>query len=378
MPSLLLTPDLVAKLAAECLPGMKKPRDVIDRGCVGLALRLRPRGPTWSFKMVKNGEEKRIRLGTPAMLSLSQARAIAAAARRDVDNRVGVFDGERWLHQQYAELGLVEPPAPEKTGKERDPELVAGWERGLDDMRYWTWEQACEAYLAEVKRTRRHDTWIDYRNILRSKDLVSLHETRVRHITRQQLSVIVADILMSGRERQAEHVASVLRPLWNYLSGDAVRHRSGVEQPMTGLKAPERSSGTKARANGKVPGAFIAPAKEVGFLVAASRAGAVEKGLAVAMELLVMTGQRRRPIASALVADFVPWVETPGWGAGRWGLLTARPPTAARTVTGTASLFPRPCGNASGSRSSAPTGLGRRSCSRSTEPRRPGAGSTGT
>jgi len=318
---------MVDKLVAECGRGMKS-RDLIDDGSVGLALRLRPRGATWSFKMVRNGEEKRLKLGTPGLLTLSQARAIAAAARRDVENRVAVFDGERWLHYQFAELKLVDPPKPEKVGKQRDPEIVASWERGLDDMRYWTWEQARDAYLAEVKRTKRYDTWIDYRNILRSKDLVSLHETRVRHITRQQLSVIVAEILTSGRERQAEHVASVLRPMWNYLAGDFVKHLSGVQATMAGLKAPERSAGVKPRANGKVPGTFIAPAAEVGFLVAASRAGAVEKGLAVAMELLVTTGQRRRPIASSLVEDFVPWVETPGWGV--WSMGPAHRKTADR------------------------------------------------
>lgn len=327
MPSLLLSPDLVTKLVAECLPGMKKPRDVIDRGCVGLALRLRPRGASWSFKMVRGGEERRIKLGTPAALTLHQARAIAAAARRDVDNKVAVFDGDRWLHGQFIALGLSEPPPPKP---ERDPEMIATWERSTEDAPYWFWEEARDSYLAEVKRTRRPDTWNDYRAMLGLKELAPVAGKKVRRIEREDLAVIVAEIHASGRERHAEHLASVLRPMWNYMGRDDIRRRSGLSatQTMAGLKAPPRSAGVKPRANGKVPGTYIASGAEVGFLLAASRAGAIEGGLAVAMELLVTTGQRRRPISSALVEDFVPWVENPGWGV--WSMGPAHRKTADR------------------------------------------------
>lgn len=309
------------------MPGMKKPRDVVDRGCVGLALRLRPRGATWSFKMVRGGEERRIKLGTPAMLSLAQARTMAAAARRDVENRVAVFDGDAWLHKEFIALGLAEPTPPPP---ERHPDKVAAFERALEDMNYWYWDEARTAYLAEVKRTKRPDTWNDYRAMLHVKELAPLGGRKVRRIVRSELSVIVAEIHESGRERHAEHLASVLRPMWNYLCQDHVRPRSGLDekQTMAGLRAPERSAGVKPRANGKIPGTYIATGAEVGFLVAASRAGAIEGGLAVAMELLVMTGQRRRPISSALVEDFVPWVETPGWGV--WSMGPAHRKTADR------------------------------------------------
>ncbi|MET7242938.1 integrase arm-type DNA-binding domain-containing protein [Methylobacterium sp. EM32] len=328
MPSLLLTPELVTKLVGECLPGMKKPRDVIDRGCVGLALRLRPRGATWSFKMVRGGEERRIKIGTPAAITLDQARAIAAAARRDVNNRIAVFDGDAWLHKEFIALGLSEPTPPPP---ERDPQSVATFEEALEDMNFWTWEQAREAYLAEVKRTRRPDTWNDYRAMLHVEELAPLGGLKVRRITRSELSVIVAEMHESGRERHAEHLASVLRPMWTYLTKDHIRPKSGLgeTQTMAGLRAPERSAGgAKPRANGKVPGTYVATPAEVGFLVAASRVGAIEGSLAVAMELLVMTGQRRRPISSALVEDFVPWVENPGWGV--WSMGPAHRKTADR------------------------------------------------
>ncbi len=194
VPSLLLTPELVTKLAGECLPGMKKPRDVIDRGCVGLALRLRPRGATWSFKMVRGGEERRIRIGTPGAITLDQARAIAAAARRDVNNKIAVFDGDGWLHREFIALGLSEPLPPPP---ERDPETVAAWDRMTEDTPFWSWEEARAAFLAEVKRTKRPDTWNDYRAMLHVKELAPLAGRKVRRVVRSELSVIVAEMHLS-------------------------------------------------------------------------------------------------------------------------------------------------------------------------------------
>ena len=313
-----LTQKKVDALVAECVKGMT-PRDVADDGCLGLILRLKPRGASWTFRMERGGESRRLKLGTPAALTLIQAQAIAAAARRDLANKIAVFDGDGWLHRQFAELGLVAPPPP--PGKpSKSPELVAEIGADFKDAPFWTWEQAREAYLAEVQRTRRHDTWIDYRTVLGMKELAPLAEIwRVCRITRQQLSVIVAEVHASGRERQAEHLASVLRPMWAYLSRDSIQHRSGVTQTMAGLKAPERSAGVKPRANGKIPGTYIATPREAGYLVAVSRAGAIERSMGVAAELLVSTGQRRRPIATALVEDFVAWEEMPGWGVWSMG-----------------------------------------------------------
>ncbi len=43
---------------------------------------------------------------------------------------------------------------------------------------------------------------------------------------------------------------------------------------------------------------------------------------------MILTGQRRRPISSALIVDFVPWIETPGWGV--WSMSPAHRKTADR------------------------------------------------
>ncbi len=59
-----------------------------------------------------------------------------------------------------------------------------------------------------------------------------------------------------------------------------------------------------------------------------ARSGAVEETLAAALQILIMTGQRRRPVAEALVEDFVPWEETPGWGV--WSMGPRHRKTAAK------------------------------------------------
>lgn len=315
-----LTQDKVDALVKECRPAMK-PRDVIDSWCPGLILRLKPRGAHWGLKFERSDKTLRLKIGVPGILDLEQARTIAGAARKALHSPHVEFN-EDWLRERYVELGLAH------ARPQRDPVLVAAFEADIHHLMDWRWEEARESYLEEVKRIRRHDTWNDYRVMLGQPELAVLAGRQVRGITRQELAVIVQKIHKSGRERHAEHLASVLRPMWNFLADDFHKHLSGVGGTMAGLKAPERSSGIKPRANGKVPGQFIAPAAEIGFLVAASRAGAIDRSLATAMELMVVTSQRRRPISSALCEDFVPYVEEPGWGV--WSMGPAHRKTADR------------------------------------------------
>ena len=315
-----LTQQIVDKHAAKAKPGIE-PYDVIDAGCPGLILRVKPRGASWGLKFERSGSTIRMKFGTPGVLDLEQARHIAGKARAMVHSSAAT-PGEEWLRDRYVELGLA------LARPVRDPVLVAEFAAAMPHLLSWRWEEARESYLDEVKRTRRPDTWNDYRTMLHQKELSVLAGRQVRGITRGELAVIVDRVFTSGRERHAEHLASVLRPMWNYLATDRRQHLSGVTSTMAGLKAPERSSGTKPRANGKIPGTFIAPADEVGFLVAAARAGALDRSLALSMELLVITSQRRRPISSALIEDFVPYVEEPGWGV--WSMGPAHRKTADR------------------------------------------------
>lgn len=306
-----------------------KAYDQTDSACAGLTLRVGPRGAAWGYKAMSRGRIHRLAIGPvgkaskAGAVSLDDARAIANAARRHL--KEGGELTPEFLAGELVRLGMADaapvPPPP-------DPAVVAERARAAAEARLWTLAQARDAYLAEVQRTRRWDTWNDYRKMLSVAELTFLDNERVCRITRQTLAEIVADIHGSGRERHAEHLASVLRPMWTFLKGDAVRRESGVTEDMRLLRAPERSTGVRVRANGKKPGGYTASPIEVGFLLAACEIEAFDFDVSLALTLMLVTGQRRRPVASALIEDFVPWAETEGWGV--WSMGPAHRKTASR------------------------------------------------
>lgn len=306
-----------------------KAYDQTDSTCAGLTLRVGPRGAAWGFKAMSRGRIHRLAIGPvgkvskAGAVSLDDARAVANAARRHLKD--GHELTPEFLAAELVRLGLAEaapvPPPP-------DPAVVAERARAAAEARLWTLAQARDAYLAETKRIRRWDTWNDYRKMLNVSELAFLDNERVCRITRQALAEIVADIHGSGRERHAEHLASVLRPMWTFLQGDVVKRMSGVTEDLRLLRAPERSKGVRVRANGKEPGGYTASPLEVGFLLACCGEEAFDFDISLALTMMLITGQRRRPIASALIEDFVPWVEVEGWGV--WSMSASHRKTADR------------------------------------------------
>ncbi|SFU92751.1 hypothetical protein SAMN02799631_03184 [Methylobacterium sp. 174MFSha1.1] len=330
-----LTEALVRQGIADAVP-KGKAYDVIDAGCPGLIMRVGPRGVKFAFKFESGHKTHRLTLGSTTILRLADARAIATEARRRLVDRLGVPD-DRWLEAKLRQMRKL--PPKEENPTPRDPALVEAFE---DMWRpdEWTWEEARAAYLAEVKRVRRPDTHTDYRKMLHQPELAVFEGRRVKRITIEDLATIVHAIHASGRERHAEHLASVLRPMWSYLAKHEHKKKSGVEAGMPLLKAPERTPGDKPRANGKVPGEYFASAQEIGYTLAVAHSGVLEPSLAVALELLVLTGQRRRPIASAEVGDFVEYVEQPGWGV--WAMRPIHRKTAAKRGDRTLHCVPLP------------------------------------
>lgn len=328
-----LKQDRVDTLVSECRPGMK-PRDVIDAGGPGLILRLKPRGAHWGLKFERGDKTLRMKIGTPDLLNLEQARFIAGKARSYLDAGNLVAPSETWLHDRYVELGMA------KERPKRDPVLVAKFEADAGRLMQWRFDEARDAFLDEVKRTLRHDTWVDYRAMLYRPELEPVMLMQVRHITQQHLAILVAEIHRTGTERKAEKLASVLRPMWTFLCESHRQHLTGVTAPMPMLKAPKRSAGVKPRSNGKVPGKYVASASEIGFVVAVARSGVLERSLSVAMELMIATGQRRRPVAGAFRGDFVDWVEMPGWGI--WSMGPSHRKTAAKRLDQNRHVIPLP------------------------------------
>lgn len=294
--------------------------DQTDAACAGLTLRVGPRGAVWGYKAMSRGRLHRLAIGPvgkesgAGAISLDDARDIANAARRELREGRELTPG--FLRAQLVRLGLSEP---EPVAPPPDPAAAAARAQAAADARLWTLAQAREAYLAEVERTLRWDTWNDYRKLLHIPELRFLDNERVCRITRQQLAEIVADVHKTGRERHAEHLASVLRPFWTYLSDDAVTRQSGVTHDMARLRAPPRSKGEMVRPNGKVPGKYIATSSEIGRLLTYCEDEAFGSDISLALTIMILTGQRRRAIASALIVDFVPWMENDGWGVWSMG-----------------------------------------------------------
>ncbi|SDM57211.1 hypothetical protein SAMN05216360_102476 [Methylobacterium phyllostachyos] len=301
--------------------------DLIDSQQPGLLLRVGPRGARFAFKAIRFKQTLRLTLGSPPGLTLDEARSIVAEAQKLVANRTGMPD-DKFLEAQFIRLGKVTArPSPPP----RDPALVAERERSIADLPYWTWETARTEYLAEVRRTLREATWKDYSAKLGAPELAVLAGKAVRRVTEEDLAGVVFEVHQSGRETHAVNLAAALRPMWRWMWKPHIRTRSGigiegVGADMSKLAAPPKSSARKVRANGKVAGRYVATAPEIGTVLGVARAGILDPTVSLALELLVLTAQRRRPIVDARVEDFVPWTEQPGWGV--WSMGPAHRKTA--------------------------------------------------
>lgn len=281
-----LTEKTVAKALTDSAAG--KSYDVTDAGAAGLILRAAPRGAAWLFRFMWDGAFKRLKIGPVAMIDLTAARAIATSAR-ELLATTRDYPNEHWLRDQLLKRRIIEappldrppPPPPKPTT--------------------WTFAEAVEQYLAEVKRTRREATWRDRRGMLGIAELKPLVERAVGSIQRREFATIVADIHRSGRERHAAHLCEVIRPMWTWLAQDAQQIRSGVlGADMSLLRPPEATN-----REGEASSTYLPPVPELGRLLALIRAGVVDETFSDALLLLLYTVQRRRAVASARVADFV-------------------------------------------------------------------------
>jgi integrase len=283
----------------------KRAYDVSDGRVAGLELRVRPLGVNWSMRTMLHGKRTRFDLG-PAVagqddvggLSLDTARARAGQVRQMARNHInpehylaalatGVsIETHLKIAAERAEAAKPEPPKPPS----------------------WTWEQAKEEFLAEVKRTRREDTRRDYRGKLQPAELDCFNGRPVNEITRNEMAAAITAVHKRGAEVMAQGMARVVKRMWNWLSEPARQNQTSVpDGVMAKLKAPDPTRvehGEEAfdpdDEKGDAP-----PPLEIGRVLAIARLGCLPERIGLGLELLIGTVQRRRAVTGASRWRFV-------------------------------------------------------------------------
>lgn len=305
MPKIDITNSTVKKAKADAKPGVKR-HEITDARQRGLEIRVGARAAVWSYRWEKAGRSNRLELGGIDEWDITKAREIAAEAATAV--RSGITPDDEWMRQQRIKRGrLTEILVPE-------PVAVLTWD----------WDEAITAYLAEVERTKKPRTLVDYRNMLKTPELGKFTGRAVSTITLKEMLSAVADVHSRGVERHAEHLASVIRPMWKFLSHLTRQDKSGVidRRLMEYLEAPPRSRSVTRRKKAK----YAPPIHEVGRMLVIARSGVFEPTIAASMELLLFSVQRVNAVATAYAEDFK------SIGDNRIDGLWSMPPTHRKTA----------------------------------------------
>ncbi|WP_279479860.1 integrase family protein [Aureimonas sp. SK2] len=270
-----LTQKLLEKLLAQ---RVREPQDVSDGRQRGLVLRSAPTGLSWWLRTKAAGKPRRLLIGTFPAISIASARSMVSDAS-DALRRGDEVDAA-WIAAKRVEVGIddapVAPPTPDRPTR-------------------WTWEQARDAYLEDAGRRLRPKTVEGYRQFLSHPALLPLAGRPVADISRQDLAVILGDVFGLGAETQATNMGNTLRPMWSFLSADHVVAKSGVaEGVMDRLRAPKRSRVSSGRRVERTPGI-----DDVARIVAIARCGALSPVMSAAIELTMLTAQRRFSVVQA-------------------------------------------------------------------------------
>jgi integrase len=306
-----ITQALIKRLRAEAAATGKR-IDVSDSKSSCLQLRVTASTATWCLRGKQGGAQWRLPIGSTDLWTIPEARRLASKATGMIRDKLG-RPTEAWLDEQRKRAGKVYAPSLQgaRLGK------VETWSA-------WTYKAARERYLEDfVASKRRPATLVDVRNVLGGPDLRKLDGERIPDITRKRIATIVDEVHRSGRERAAEKIVEVVRPFWAWLAGDPRQDKSGIKSDvMSTLELPERS---RLKPGERPKSAYVPPMSEIGAYVAIARApGVLEPTIAAAVQLLVYTCQRRRPVALARVDEFV---EVKGHG-GLWNMPPANRKTA--------------------------------------------------
>jgi integrase len=280
-----ITNTTISKAKADVKPGMKR-YEIRDTKATGLVIQVQPSGLQWQYRFQKNGKSFRLILGSIDLLSIQEARELAAEAMALWKSGVGIPE-EGWLRRRLVERQKIERP-------------VVGHQDSRHAIR-WTYKRSLTKYLEAIEPRLSKSTFDDYRQKLQSKDMAVLDDRPIASISRIELAQIVAGVHASGRESTAESLVRIIGPFWKWLAEDTQIQNSGVRPDvMKGLKAPGRTRKSKNRI------VSDPTLEDLGRIVAIARSGALDTSVACAIELVVWSCQRRKAVAGAADQDFRP------------------------------------------------------------------------
>lgn len=258
--------------------------DITDSRQAGLTLRVNQAGASWAMRVTLDGKPRRLVLGLASEMSIEVARSIGAKVVAACKaNTVPDF---RFVEDLRLAHGIGQAPA------------VAPPIQGRTT---WTFEEARDAYLGSVEKRLAADTLRDYRHTLTNPRVSgSLAGRLMAEIDARMVGRIVLSIHDDGSERTAEKALVVLRGLWKWCAHAGRQEDSGVEVNV--VRLIEKPGRTKAGRKKAARPSVDACAR----LVAACRLGVFPPSQALAIEMLVLTAQRRRTISTMRLNQIEP------------------------------------------------------------------------
>jgi integrase len=212
-----LTDSAIAKASREVAEGAQR-RELIDKNCAGLCLRVGPLTKTWFFTCRHGGSKpRRFTLGTFPTVGLSKARELAQAMREEIrQGRGPAHEAQKAREAEEvmrAEEAAIAAKGPEPTLKDL-----------LDD------------YGRAVGALRR--SWPESRKRIESVFAAHLSRPSIS-ITAPELQVMVdAHPSRSSAGAAVRYVRPVLK--WGVKRGRVVRGVSELDQPEGALTVRER------------------------------------------------------------------------------------------------------------------------------------------
>jgi integrase len=307
-------PEVITQALVDSIIKRSKRIDVTDLKTTGLVLRGYKTGAVWAVRADRNGKTYRVTIGSPPDLSLANARKIAAKAFSRLKD--GLEVDFRWIESQKVELGL-------------QTEIAAVMPIERVRASTWTYEDAVAAYLVGRLSSLKEHTLTTYRQKLTHPALRdAFYGVAIVDIERRHASKVVEEVAIE-HSTTAENMVGALGRLWDWMSRDSQQALSGIkENTMLGLKAPERPIDRKKGSHIKNP-----EMENLGRIVAACHSDVLHPSIARALEIIVLTAQRRETVASAWISEIDLDHRPPVWmisgkrmkmGADHWIPLPAR------------------------------------------------------